>query len=166
MKIFFFAIALVFASSSFAQPDTTLPPYKRLPTLPPLQLLLADSTTKFTTADLPKKKPVLIMFFSPDCEHCQHEAEQLVARKEEFKNIQVVMITTYPIYRMNEFVEKYKVTSLDHVVVGRDIYYMLPTFYSIRNFPYLAMYDKKGHLINTMEGTVSLDKILEEFKKP
>ena len=91
MKIFFFALALVFASASFAQQDTTSPPYKRFPALPPLQLLLSDSITKFTTADLPKKRPVLIMFFSPDCEHCQHETEQLVARKDEFKNIQVVI---------------------------------------------------------------------------
>ena len=149
--------------NGFSQIDTTTPPYKKFPSLPPLQLILADSATKYTKADLPKKKPVLIMLFSPDCDHCQHEAESFAANAEALKNIHVLMITTYPIYRMAAFAEKYGVNRMKNVVVAKDPYYQMIPFYDVRNFPFLALYDKKGNLLQAMEGSVSIEKISDIF---
>ena len=157
------SLLLMVAAPVFAQKDTMEPPFKRYPTLPPLQLILEDSVTKYTKADVPKKKPVLIMLFSPDCEHCQHEAEQFAAKKDSLQNIHIVMITTYPIYRMKEFAEKYGIKGLSNVVVAKDPYYLLPGFYDIRNYPFLALYDKKGDLITTVPGSVSISKLLSLF---
>lgn len=162
-----FLIALFLTTISiatFAQADTTTPLYKRFPTVPPLQLVLSDSITKYTSEDIPKKKPVLIVLFSPDCEHCQHEAEALVANKESFKNIQIIMVSTYPFYRLKEFAENYGLSNLEHVVVAKDPSYFLMTFYNIRNFPYVALYNKKGKLIETMEGSHPVEKIIASFK--
>src|SRR4051794_20050797 len=100
MKLFLSFIFFCFGATAYGQKDTILPAYKRYPTLPPLQLLLSDSTTKYTKENVPKKKPVLLMLFSPDCEHCQHEAEQLVANKEAFKDIYIIMAATLPLYKM------------------------------------------------------------------
>ncbi len=105
MRVLFSLLLLLFTLLSFSQHDTTTPLFKRFPTLPPLQLILTDST-KYTSENIPKKKPVLILFFSPDCEHCQHEAEELVANKEGLKNIHIIMVSTYPLYRLKEFAIK------------------------------------------------------------
>ena len=158
-----FFLMLTASLTSFAQVDSTTPPYKKFPTLPPIQLLLGDSTTKFTKENLPQKKPVLIMLFSPDCSHCQHEAEELSAHKEKMKNIQVVMITFHPLWQMNEFVEKYKLKELKNVVVGKDLYLVLPSFYSVHNLPFHALYDKKGALISAFEGSMEISKMLQTF---
>lgn len=147
-----------------AQEAPTQPAYLRYPTVPALQLLLGDSTTKFTKDDLPKKKPLLLVMFSPDCDHCQHETEQIVANKNAFENIQIVMATTYPVSAMNAFAQTYGLDTMKNVVVGRDTYYLLPSFYEMHNFPYLALYDKKGKLIKTFEGSTGTDKVLESFK--
>lgn len=163
MKGLFSLCFLLLFGTAFSQVDTT-PLYKRFPNVPPLQLLLADSVTKYTKADLPKKTPVLIMMFSPDCEHCQHEAEQIVAMREELKKIHIVMATTYPLQRMKEFAEAYHLNGLPNVVLGRDVSYLLPPFYDMRNFPYLALYNKNGELIETVEGSLSMEKVLEKFK--
>lgn len=144
--------------------DTTLAPYKRFPTLPPLQILLGDSTTKYTKADLPRRKPVLLMLFSPDCSHCQHTAEELLKYKAEIKDIHIVMATLQSISQMNAFVDKYKLKELPNVVVGRDIYFLMPSYYGIKNLPYLAFYNKKGDLIKGFEGSMSVEKILQQFK--
>ena len=152
-------------SSTFAQVDSTTPPYKKFPTLPPLQILLGDSTTRYTKENLPAKKPALILLFSPDCSHCQHEAEELVAHKEEIKDLQIVMITFHPLWQMNEFVKKYKLDELSNLVVGKDIYLLMPAFYAIHNLPFLAMYDKKGNLIKVFEGTMEINQLMETFNK-
>lgn len=164
MKFFLSALLLSFSMVVFGQKDSILPAYQRYPTLPSLQLLLSDSSTRYTKENVPKKKPVLLIFFSPDCEHCQHEAEQLVAQKDAFKNVFVIMATTLPIYKMKEFGEKYGLTRMENVVMGRDTYYLLPGFYEMRSLPYLALYDKKGALIRTFEGSVGMERILEAFK--
>ena len=159
------ALAGCFSIPLLAQVDSTTPPYKKFPTLPPLQILLGDSTTRFTKENLPAKKPVLLMLFSPECSHCQQEAEALRAHKEDIKNIQVVMVTFHPLWQMNEFVNNYKLNDLDNVVVGKDIHLILPSFYAIHNLPFHALYDKKGKLIDVFEGSMVITKMIEAFGK-
>ena len=149
----------------FAQVDATTPPYKKFPQLPPLQLLLGDSTTKYVKDDLPKKKKVLVMLFSPDCSHCQQEAEAMVQRRKELKDIQVVMVTMHPLHQMNAFAEKYDLRELKNIVIGRDMYMTLPSFYGIGHLPFHALYDRKGNLITAFEGSVALQKILDAFSE-
>jgi len=67
---------LVHAQSSF----DTIPPYKKDKRLPAFQIQLVDSTL-FSKAQLPKNKNyTVIVYFSPDCGHCQHEAKELVKK--------------------------------------------------------------------------------------
>ena len=156
-------VLLFVSSACFAQLDTMRPPYQRYPTVPSLLLILEDSVTKYTKADLPKNKPLLIMVFSPDCEHCKQEAKQIAARKEELQHIHIVMATPYPIYRMKEFAANSGLSEMKNVVMAKDHYYLLPPFFDIRNYPFMAFYSKKGDLITTLEGA-SVDKILSTFK--
>lgn len=165
MKHLFLYFLLLLSSVAIAQADTSIPPFKRFPTLPPVQLLLGDSTTKYTKDDIPKKKPVLLMLFSPDCSHCQQTAEEMAKRKDELKNIHIVMATLQSISEMNAFTKKYGLDQMPNVVVGRDIYYFTPAFYAIKNMPYLAFYDRKGKLITGFEGSMPLNKIIETFKQ-
>ena len=105
------------------------------------------------------------MLFSPDCDHCQHEAQEIVARKADFRNTHIIMATTYPIARMNEFAATYGLDKMENVVMAKDPFYVLLSFYSIRQFPYLALYDKKRKLIKTFEGSVGIDAVLQAFNE-
>lgn len=148
--------------TSFAQ--QTEPPYKRFPTVPPLKLLLIDSTTQFTEKDLEKDKAVFVILFSPDCEHCKKGTEELIDNIDKFKDIQIVMTTILPFDKMKEFYTTYKLDRFKNITVGRDQFFLLPTFYRIKNMPYFAFYDKKGNLIDTAEGALPVPKVLEYFK--
>lgn len=163
-KILSAVVFSLIASVAIGQVDTILPPYKKFPTLPPLNLLLGDSVTVFTKASLPHKKKVVIMFFSPECSHCQHEAQEIVSHKEELKDIQYVMATILPLWEMNQFAKTYGLDSMKNVVLGRDIYGTMLSFYDIRNFPYHALYDKKGKLVHAADGSMDPNKVLELFK--
>ena len=109
-------------SSSYSQQENvTLPPYKRFPTVPPLKLLLLDSTSYFTKNDLKKNKPVLIIVFNPDCEHCKHETEELIKNIDSLKNVQIVMATMMPFDLMKSFYEKYDLQRFKNITVGKDV---------------------------------------------
>ncbi len=104
------------------------------------------------------------MLFSPECSHCQHTAEELQQYKEELKNIEIVMATMHSITQMNQFIQTYRLNELPNVVVGKDIYYILPPFYNIRNLPFMAFYDRKGKLISVFEGSLPMQKVVAVFK--
>ena len=161
MRIFFLTILFCFlAFIAGAQADSTLPAFKRYPTLPPLQLLLQDSRTKYTKESLPKKKAVVVMLFNPDCEHCQHEAEQIAANKELLKDVHIVMVTGSPIYRIQEFGQRYGLSSMPNVVIAKDPHFFLFSFYGIRYLPFMAIYDKKGNLVSSKDGAIKPQEIV------
>ena len=149
-----------------AQTDSIAPPpYKRFPTVPPFRLLMPDSSTYFTKADIPKKTPVLILAFSPDCDHCQKEITELIQNIGKFKKIQIVMATWQSFADMRKFYVDYKLYQYENIRVGRDVSFILPPFYNIRNLPFLALYDKKGNLITVGEGSLPMTKVLEHFEQ-
>jgi thioredoxin-related protein len=164
MKFLIVACLLFTIVTGFGQTPEIQPPYKRFPTPPPIKLLLGDSLTVYTKAQLPEHKPLLFMIFSPECSHCQHETEEMVAHKDELKNVQIVMITFFPLWQMNEFIKNYKLNDLPNVIVGRDVYYTTPSFYNIHNLPFLAMYNANGNLIGVYEGTLPLEKLVKVFE--
>jgi thioredoxin-related protein len=160
--LFLFFCFIALAAQSQTQPD---PPYKRFPTIPPLKLLLTDSTTIFTDKDLKKNKPLFFILFSPDCEHCQKETEELIQKIDSFKNIQIVMATFMTVDKIRPFYENYKLHRFPNIVVGYDTQHMLATYYRISFTPFLAFYDKKGNLIDGFQGALPLTKVLEYFKE-
>src|SRR5262249_52748495 len=147
------------------QTNPQLPAFKRFPTLPPLKLLLTDSATYFTKNDIEKKKAVMIMIFSPDCDHCHHETEEMIKRINDFKNIRIVMATTMPFDKMKDYYKKYGLARFKNITLGRDAVFTLPVFYDIRNLPFLAFYNTKGELIDSFEGSLPMEKILAKFKE-
>lgn len=164
IKHLFFLFFLIGFTTLSAQ-ESQEPTYKRFPTLPPFSLLGIDSSTVITRDDLPKHRKTLIMYFSPDCDHCQHQTEDLLKKMEQLKKINIVMATYQPFEDMVAFYKRYNIGSYPNIKIGRDTKYFFAPFYQLRNLPYLALYDAKWNLITTFEGNASVDKLMKAFKK-
>jgi thioredoxin-related protein len=144
-----------------AQVDT--PAYKRFPTVPPLTIMQVDSTN-LTKGDL-KRQPTIIMYFSPDCDHCKHQWADMKKAMDKLKKYQIIMVTYQPFEMMVDFYKNQQIASYSNIKMGRDTKFFLPPFYQINNLPYLALYDKQGKLITTFEGNVKIDKLVKAFEK-
>ena len=99
------------------------------------------------------------MIFSPDCEHCQHETEALLADIKKFRNAQIVMITYLPYNEMIQFYKIYKIADYPEITMARDTKFFFPVFFKVRNLPSIFVYDKKGNLKKNFEGSVKIDSI-------
>jgi hypothetical protein len=75
------------------------------------------------------------------------------------------MATYQPIEEVADFNKKYQLSKHPNIYTGRDTKYFFPPFYQIHNFPYLAFYDKKGKLITTFEGNMSVDNMIKKFNR-
>jgi thioredoxin-related protein len=159
-----FVAFLFLQLAAYSQTDSISPAYLRFPTVPPFEILQVDSVTMFSKSDLKKNQQVMLMYFSPDCEHCQHQTEDILHDIHSFKKIQIVMATYQPFESMKSFYEKYELAKYN-IHVGRDTKFILPPFYRIKSLPFIALYDKKGNLITTFEGNQKVNKILKAFGK-
>jgi thioredoxin-related protein len=177
-KVFLAAIAIAcshFLSAQQAQttqPGQTAPdpaqiqaPYLRFPTIPPFHLLKVDSATYLTKDDIKKGRRTIVMFFSPDCDHCKRQTDSILADFDDFKNIEIVMATYQPFEEMKDFNAHYRLSEHPNIKIGRDEKFFLAPFYKIRNLPYLALYDKKGKLVTTFEGTQKVSTIMNAFRQ-
>jgi len=163
-KYLLLAGLLIMAQFGFSQTDSTnLAPYQKFPTYPPVKLLMVDSVSFYTKADLPKKSAVMLMLFNPQCEHCQHETEQIVAHIDEFKKVQIVMTTFMPFDSMMAFRAKYGLEKYKNIIVAQDTHYFLPSYYKISSLPFLAFYNKDKELISVHEGSMPIEAVIKVF---
>jgi thiol-disulfide isomerase/thioredoxin len=149
---------------SNAQQDATAATLNNIQQLPVFKLYTVPDSTAFTNEQLKKNKPVVLMFFSPDCDHCQKETKELLAYKEELKDLQIVMASPAAFAEIKSFYEDYNIVSMNNIIMGKDQNYALGMKYQLRTYPSVFVYDAKGILAKAFIGNVSVPSILDAVK--
>ena len=166
MKKLFATLMVLFAVAAHAQSandNDTIPPYKKMTKIPEFAILQSDSTW-FTNKQLPANKPTVIIYFSPDCGHCQMTAEEFVKGMDKLKNTELVWVSYHTPEEIKTFAENYKLNQFSNVVLGRDPNYKIPVFYKIQFTPFMAVYDKKGNFLNAYPQGTSPETIAQLIK--
>ena len=173
-KTILFLLVLTAGCSAYAQegkdtagkakdPADTLKPYQKYPKLPAFNIMMMDSTTIFNTFNIPKGKKTMIVFFSPDCKHCNAQMKELTRKMDSLSNVEFYMIT--PVHSMTDikaFYAKYHLGDFKNVaMVGRDYEFFFGTFYGISVVPDLALYDEKKMLIKLFQGNTTVAELYQ-----
>ncbi|EHQ28281.1 TlpA family protein disulfide reductase [Mucilaginibacter paludis] len=142
-------------------------------TIPAYRLLNQDSVY-VTQANLKKGKPVMIIYFSPDCTHCQRLTYEF---KDEFKkevknhtkelsHVQIVMATWTQLKAIQIFYRDFGLNQYPNITIGTEgSTYTLQRFYQVRTTPYIAIYSKTGQLVKAFDKEPKLNDILTVLKK-
>lgn len=119
---------------------------------------------QYTSAQL-AKGPVVLIYFSPDCEHCQAFTKDLIKNYPVVANKQVIMVTFQAMDMLKPFVTQYNLNKYLNLKVGTEgTSYVVQHYYQIRSFPYIAIYDKNGNLVKTYEGEQPHAEIFKTLK--
>ena len=100
--------------------------------LPAFTIYLAPDSSVFSSQKLAKNKPCVLMFFNPECEHCQRETKELLAYKTELKDVQIIMISATSFSMVKEFYHDYNIASMPGVKMGYDPGHALSMKYQLR----------------------------------
>jgi thiol-disulfide isomerase/thioredoxin len=134
-------------------------------TIPPYKILTTNDQT-VTPANLVKNKPVMIIYFAPDCPHCQKLINDIKPSMAKFKNIQVIMITFTDIRMVKTFENDYGLKAYPNFVLGTEGYtYTVQRFYKLQHTPFVAIYNKGGQLVQTFEKQPEASDLLTAIKK-
>ena len=136
--------------------------------IPHFKILKADSSY-FTYNDLKKNKPVMIIYFAPDCSHCQHLMYEMKPKMKEFGDAQIVMVTftDFNLLKMiKNFNRDFQLAQYPNLTVGTEGHsYVVQQYYQVRTTPYIAIYDRKGNLVKAFEKPPKVDSLIAAVKK-
>lgn len=134
--------------------------------VPPFRIVQADGRV-FLAQNLPVGKPIVIIYFSPECEECQKLTAGLLSRLNEFSDVSFAMITYQPRENIAGYIKKNSLDKYENIFAGTEF----PTlfvrdYYNIMNFPYMVLFNKNGDLIKRYtDKEVSLDDLLLRIKQ-
>jgi thiol-disulfide isomerase/thioredoxin len=136
-------------------------PYLSDKSIPAFDILEVDSTTVFHTQDIPSGKPVILMYFSPDCEHCQHMTEEILKTMDSLQNTRIVMLTSLPFFKMKNFYSYYKIGDYKNITMGRDGQFFFSRHFGSQYVPYLAIYDRHKKLLKVFDGGTKVSTLIQ-----
>ena len=117
--------------------------------LPPFRMLQANGKV-FKAEELPMGKPIVLIYFSPDCDHCNVMTKEMVKQKDKYKNASVAMVTYLPVDQVSAFVQKHGLGKLSNFYVGTEgTSFFLRNYYRLNKMPFLALYTKEGNLVKS-----------------
>ena len=109
--VYLFIVLLFLNTKTFSQTDS-LPPFKQYPTIPAFKLMGLDSIFFEIKDVVQKKKPTVIMVFSPTCSHCQHQTEEITSNITQLKDITFVRLEKFQKFGSCDFLSLLRLTSM------------------------------------------------------
>lgn len=163
MKSFFLSVCLLvlFCCSSFSQSVVE----KSLSAIPVFRMLLTNGQY-FSSAEIQKNKPFVLIYFAPDCDHCLVLMDKLFKKVHHLDKASVVMITFKSPQEVSGFEKKYNTAKYSNIKVGTEgTTYVVRNYYNLQKTPFTAIYDKKGMLAFSYKDETPVDEMLARVKK-
>ncbi len=134
-------------------------------TIPPFKMKLTNGTV-FSALNLVKNKPLILIYFDPDCDHCQILMNQLFKNINECKNAQIVMVTIKSLNEVKKFEKNYKTAAHKNIKVGiEDPLFYFRYYFKLDILPFTALYDKNGIMVYSWRKETPVNDLLTRLKK-
>lgn len=158
LNLQFGAIILVFFAIFF------IPTSSIAQTLPAFKMKLSNGKI-FSSSEVSHKKPLIIIYFAPDCEHCQILMNGIFKKINEFKNAEILMATFESDAAVAGFVKQYQTAKYPNIKVGTEIpVFFFRKYYQLEHTPFTALFDKNQKLIISYKDYTSVDDLIKHLK--
>ncbi|WP_299113087.1 peroxiredoxin [uncultured Winogradskyella sp.] len=121
----------------------------------------------FTSSSLYPNLPIVFLYFNSECEYCQYEAQSISENIDEFKDIQLVFVSTESIEKIIAFSKQYNLIDKENIIFLNDTKDEFSKIFNASSIPFTLIYDKKQQLIKTHKGqlnAVGILRIINEQK--
>lgn len=127
--------------------------------------MMQTSGKIFKAQDLPKGKPILIVYFSPECDHCDKMLKEFFKQAANFQKTSVAFITYLPAEKVLKFEKDYNLAKHPNMYSGTEgSAFFVRNYYKIREMPLVALYTKNGDFVTSYEKDVDLKVLAAKLK--
>ena len=157
-------IITVFIFMFFASCHTQQKREAALYNLPTFQMLLTDSVSLLNTENIPTGKPIIFLFFRPDCTHCQKETQAILDNMDSFKDTHIYMLTNAAIPEIRIFSQNFKLNNYKNFTIGRDYNHSFFRLFRPSSVPFIAIYDGQKQLLKIYSDEVGISDIMNAIQ--
>jgi len=162
MKYLSFGLLLLLCACYGRKPDKT--GLEGQP-MPELKLIALDSTTQFSTNQIPTGRTTILFSFEPWCPFCKAQTDSWMAKMEKFKNVDIYMLSSSPYSMIEEFKKHYKLSSFQNVKIYVDSTKSLQHYFNESRIPFTAVYGPDKKLRQAFIGKSNVNLIAEAVGK-
>ena len=131
--------------------------------IPPFQVMQANGKV-FKAENLPMGKPVILIYFSPDCSHCQQFMESFFKEPAKFEKASVAMITFVPLEQVSTFSKQYHLAKHSNIFTGTEgNTFFVKNYYRLIEMPFVALYNKNGDFIESYVREINLKVVASKL---
>lgn len=132
--------------------------------LPPFQMVQANGQL-FKAQQLPMGKPILLVYFSPGCDHCEKLVRQMRQQQAQLARLSVVLITYWPVKDVATFVKQFSLQQYANFYVGTEgNTFFVRNYYQLEQLPFMALFTKNGDLVKQYHSEHGWNDLLQQIK--
>jgi len=139
--------------------------YAQAGKVPPFRMVQPDGKI-FKAEYLPIGKPIVIIYFSTECEECHQLIHELLTRINDLKGVSIAMITYLSVQSVSQFIAENNLAKYSNIYVGTEgSSLFVQSYYNIEKFPFMALFNKNGDLIKKYTSNeVDLTDLISRLK--
>lgn len=103
-----------------------------------------------SNADIPKGKPLMLLYFRSDCDHCEHTAQQLKGTATQYP-LTIWMVSAEPIPTLRTFEDMTGLYDVDNLTVMQDHTQSMHRWFTFTKLPFIVLYDKDGRQLRIFD---------------
>jgi len=137
---------------------------KRIQTLPETTFIsmTGDSVCLY---DFNPEKPMVIIYFHPECDHCHYEAREIGQNADVFNHCQLVMITfDDSLKRLKNFCNKYHLWEVNNFEILLDSDNHFQKIFGKPMIPSVYIYNVNRRLKKKYQGETKPEAIINEIR--
>jgi thiol-disulfide isomerase/thioredoxin len=121
----------------------------------------ATDSTLFCSMQITKDKPVILMYFHPECDLCISKVQQIQQISEISGDIQWILVSFAEKDTLMKFMETYQLTDISNLVVLVDFQLSLHDHLQLASIPAIYIYDRRHQLVAVKRGSAKFEKIIQ-----
>lgn len=104
-----------------------------------------------TKNDITKNKPFLIIYYDPDCSHCQQMGKELAGWIGQYPDMAIWLISVYPDAAIKEYLTQSGIFPAKKLTVLKDYSESMHRWFDFAYVPLMLLYSKDGKLIKDFD---------------
>jgi hypothetical protein len=127
--------------------------------IPSFELIKLDSSGLLRTDSLPKSKPIIFMYFDPECHLCIEEIEDIKNNAPATSNWKILLIGQVPLKDIELFSRIHNLDDLKNITLCKDMNMSFFKVFNVKSLPSTIVYNSKGELKKVYEGPTTVKEI-------
>ena len=147
--------------NSIAGPVSGQISFRSLPDFPAFKLIDSEGKVFTSTQVQKRKRPTVVVYFSPTCHHCQSQTLDITSNMKLFKDVQFLFVTSYPEADTKTFLSEFALEKFSNIRFGYDTAFAMGRFFELKSLPGVFIYNEEGKFVKAFETNIKPETLKE-----